>query len=595
MVTGLEVLGGVGAASGLAERLLSVLTVWRSLAATRKFGKEMSAIVAKISMEYYRFMVWAKASRILENGASDESSGGAPEPTGRLAAPEPPGDVDEYLADRRQYIVQDAIAQVETLLADISKLTERYATPETRAATNLNPALLPSATQGGSLSPATSAAARNKARAEMLQHHTSFRLRFTFTTKPWDDPDKAVLQEKLRDLTYWNDRLEKLLAGAIQESIRQYGLAAYVLADELKDVSILTTLIEAAKSENEGVRTHATLWKERIRLGQGPSAKALDVEKYRKDDSALIEIPSLEKRWCSLSLTRFQSENADTSPPILAAVEWYSYASLKWQPSDVTIATTRLASLIQLSSTQNKPEGLHTLGSIYFVHEGSSLALVYPLPRDANPTKQPVSLRNLLEQKLPSFRRPDLDDRLQLAQHLATTVYSLALIRWFHKDINSRNVIFFRGKGGGSKNNPLLSSPHVVGFSISRPEAPGEKSLNKDLDALDIYLHPDLRVPDAKDRPEYHRKYEIYSLGLVLFEVGAWMPIDAVANKSLERVAFKDTVVDRCRKDLAFFAGRAYRDVVLSCLTCGDDETDEGSSSLDALYDSVVLEIAKMR
>ncbi|KAK0749676.1 hypothetical protein B0T18DRAFT_427758 [Schizothecium vesticola] len=592
MVTGLEILGGVGAAVGLAEKLLGVLTVWRSLAATRKFGKEMSAIAAKISMEYYRFMVWAKASRILENGFSDES-GDTPDHAGGLAISEPLD--DEYLADRLQSIVYDAITQVETLLADISKLTERYATPETRAATNLNPALLPSAVQEDSVSPATSAVSRNKARAEMLQRHTSFRLRFTFTTKPWDEPDKAVLQEKLRDLAYWNGRLEKLLASAIRESVCHHGLAAHVLADELKDASILTTLIEAAKSENEGVRTHATLWKERIILGQQESTRVLDVEKYQKNSSALTSIPSLETSRCSLSLTRFQPEEAGNSPPVLAAVEWYSYVSLKWQVSDVAIAISRLAGLIQLSSTQDKPEGLHILGSSNFVQGESSLALVYPLPRDASPTKQPVSLRNLLEQKLSSFRRPDLDDRLQLAQHLATTVYSLALIRWFHKDFSSRNVVFFRSKGGSPKNNPLLSSPHVVGFSISRPEAPGEKSLNKDLDALDIYLHPDLRVADAKDRPEYHRKYDIYSLGLVLYEVGAWMPIDAVADKSLEPVAFKEKVVDRCRKDLAFYAGRAYRDVVLSCLTCGDEEDDEGSSSLDALYYSVVLEIAKVR
>jgi hypothetical protein len=247
---------------------------------------------------------------------------------------------------------------------------------------------------------------------------------------------------------------------------------------------------------------------------------------------------------------------------------------------------------VHLSLNTHRPESLRILNSVCFVEDTSTLALVYQLPKEANPAKQPASLHNLLENKNTMMRAPNLEDRLEMAQQLANTIYSFGLIRWFHKDFSSHNVIFFWDKSPRAR--PLLNAPWVVGFSIARPEREGEKSLNKALDALDIYMHPDLRVEDAKDRPAYHRKYEMYSLGLVLFEIGAWRPLDTIADKGLDAVAFKERVVDRCTKDLGFFAGSKYRDIVLYCLTCADDEHDD-MSSLDALYWSVVLEIARTR
>jgi hypothetical protein len=230
------------------------------------------------------------------------------------------------------------------------------------------------------------------------------------------------------------------------------------------------------------------------------------------------------------------------------------------------------------------------------VEEADSLGLVYQLPKNANPTKQPVSLHSLLHKTadaVAGFRPPELEQRLYLAQQLAGSIYSFGLVRWLHKDFNCRNVIFFRDTSQTAK--IMLDSPYITGFSISRPDNENEKSLNKDLETLSIYLHPDLRIKDPEQRPKYHRKYDTYSLGLVLFEIGIWNSIDHVAKASLEPEEFKKTVVDRCTKDLPFFVGTKYRDIVLRCLLCADEKADEVASSLDTLYWSIVLELAKCR
>ena len=269
---------------------------------------------------------------------------------------------------------------------------------------------------------------------------------------------------------------------------------------------------------------------------------------------------------------------------------------MKWSFDDIKIATARLAEIVHLCSLDDRPKSLRVLDSICFTEGADSLGIVSRLPKDAHPLKQPVSLHSLLKQipeVVATFQRPSLEQRLLLAQQLASSVYSFGLVRWFHKDFNSRNVVFFQDSSPAA--SIMLDTPFITGFSISRPDDIKQRSLNKDLEARAIYLHPDLRAPDPEKRPQYHRKYEIYSLGLLLYEIGIWNTIDRAVNITLLPAEFKKKAVDRCTKDLPFFVGTKYRDVVLRCLTCADTGSEDNESSLDTLYWSVVLELAKCR
>lgn len=157
-----------------------------------------------------------------------------------------------------------------------------------------------------------------------------------------------------------------------------------------------------------------------------------------------------------------------------------------------------------------------------------------------------------------------------------------------------------------------LNAPYITGFSISRPENEGEKSLDKERERAAVYLHPDLRLIEANStRPRYSRKYEIYALGVVLFEIGIWQTLEKVVErvsevppgKTMEKTVsnvsvlpprkFMEKVVERCEKDLPFYMGNRYCDVVMRCLTCADEDADETAASLDSIYWSIVLELAK--
>lgn len=63
------------------------LAIWRSLAATRKFGSEIGAVTAKLLMEYYRFLVRAKASGALREGAPQLAGEPSHPPTRKRSSP----------------------------------------------------------------------------------------------------------------------------------------------------------------------------------------------------------------------------------------------------------------------------------------------------------------------------------------------------------------------------------------------------------------------------------------------------------------------------------------------------------------------------
>ncbi|KAH7309908.1 hypothetical protein B0I35DRAFT_440806 [Stachybotrys elegans] len=593
-MSGLEVPAFVIGLSGLAAMVDKTLLLFQSLEESKSFGETMATITRKINWEFYRFWAWARAS-----GAFGNQSGVVtrtkPEPRNQ-GQPGIPAD------NLLRAPIEDTVVQIINLLEEICNITAKYRPREARkpSTTATKSAQAPSIALGLSTPLPLLGVRHNQAvlvasterqgRIDFIQRQVPFRLRVSFNAKAWGDTDKSLLEEKMKELTYCNDRLESILPSRIRESLDSQGRAAQILAYD--DMETLEILKEAAKDKNEGVRTHARLWEERIEFaGKWQSQRHVDVDKYRGKAAALTESPGLLQSKSCLSLQLLNASSSSGPTPV--AVEWHSYDSLGWSVDDIIIARARLAELVHLSRMNGRPQSLRLLNTVCFVERDQSLALVYELPENTSPTAQPVSLHQLIIGDVRTFRRPNLEQRHQLARSLASALYSFGLVRWFHKDFNSHNVAFFPAPLTGAVS---IEQPFVVGLSFSRPDSTQEKSLNKDLDELEVYLHPDLRVKQGAARPQYKRAYDIYSLGLVLYEIGVWKPIVKAIGTSgatMNPETFKKTVVDRCTKDLGFFAGSKYRDITLYCLTCGDDKSNQ-ASSLDRLYWEVVLELAKL-
>jgi len=132
-----------------------------------------------------------------------------------------------------------------------------------------------------------------------------------------------------------------------------------------------------------------------------------------------------------------------------------------------------------------------------------------------NPKKSaPVSLLKLLGKESRASTPFPLNERVALAQRLATCLLFLHATNWLHKSLRSASVLFLSGTG-----TPTLSHPYISSFEYARPDVNKATYIGApETPEWAIYCHP-----DYIGRPGNFRKtYDIYSLGIILIEIAHW-------------------------------------------------------------------------
>lgn len=208
-----------------------------------------------------------------------------------------------------------------------------------------------------------------------------------------------------------------------------------------------------------------------------------------------------------------------------------------------------------------------------------AIALVFQFPSGC--FSPPTPLRHMLD-TTKMREKPSLETRLRLALTLAVALFQFHAVGWVHKSFRSSNILFFSDENS----SPLtLENPYLVGFEYAREDAGfSDNPVYPDI-ATDIYRHPQTW---GKPTTNFQKMHDIYSLGVVLLEIGLWQPVAA-----LEKTQFRDLVYsDRfdvqelfqteAARRLPFGLGSAYAEVVRKCLTGRFDVLpgeDEGSLS----------------
>lgn len=222
-------------------------------------------------------------------------------------------------------------------------------------------------------------------------------------------------------------------------------------------------------------------------------------------------------------------------------------------------------------------------------------ALHFTIP----PGKQnPKSLRALLSDprnKDPRIgKRHSLSDRIHLAQAVASAVLYVHCEKLVHKNIRPENILIFepqpttihdseylRKQAGPTAAGPhqypnAIGEPYLVGYDGSRFEKAETHWTEVDEWKKRIYFSPE-RQDVNKTRAKFSMKHDVYSLGVMLLEIGLWEDFanaERGYGKALKAAENTYELLMQLTARLPIQMGDKYRDAVVSCLMELKEEED---------------------
>lgn len=221
------------------------------------------------------------------------------------------------------------------------------------------------------------------------------------------------------------------------------------------------------------------------------------------------------------SLGAYQNPITSFLDPVV--MEWVEY-----DKEDLDARLNHLRRIDDLArmvhSASDRHPDLHTIDCLGYTDDTASsrYGLVYKAPNNSFSTLNQLITSN-------DYRTPDLGDRFKLAHTLAVALWSLHSLDWLHKGLCSTNILFFPSAFSASATRATataatvaeISSPYLLGFDCSRPEHLTEMSVaTRNPSSQDLHRHPNSL--DTLDRKPYCKSYDIYSLGIILLEIGLW-------------------------------------------------------------------------
>jgi hypothetical protein len=206
----------------------------------------------------------------------------------------------------------------------------------------------------------------------------------------------------------------------------------------------------------------------------------------------------------------------------------------------------------------------------------------------------PLSLLNLIRKAKPiqpssaDVDPPPLEARFKLAFRLTEQLRLLHMRELPHGNINSSSVIFaMTSNEASSRRLKCLKSPIWASFDVfSKSSVEGLAS------NLNIYRHPrDHPQPSQRDLAQ-DIKFDLYSLALVLLEVGIWQSLGDMFKPKYTLVDFKLRLEKLWAPKLASRCGTAYMRAVQICLQAADPG-EVGSLTTEGVYDRVFTQLQR--
>ena len=454
-----------------------------------------------------------------------------------------------------------------------------------------------------------SPAERNDRSGEMDRkvHHYKHKMSLLQKCR-WSLKGKGHVDALLKDLRKYNDDLVRLCSWEAQVQMNKV-LPTFALpqCNNFLDLQFMAdSAKDAAKDKSspmaEGRQRMAAMARFKSRMVTPTQVSRRFQTRWRLLDKRDYVIKSSGPRALAISQRDQQ----------VVFVEWQSYIDSTGRPNK--LAEEQIQKLGDFLSVPDRPHDFRILDCIGLFKDGSNsrYGVVYHLPwymrdlaRHTRPDKlghvcKPSSLTHLLNNVETAL---DLGIRFDLTRKLVYSIVVLHTCGWLHKNIRSSNIFFFPARPAANQSfdnhKKDIGRPYIMGYGLSRPDDVPESIQGDDVKVQEIsrvergkmdndkpvphlsrarevdfevnskpqtniYQHPD-KVADPARR--FRHSYDIYSLGLVLLEIGLWQNLQTFDHgKWIDAYAFRKFALNKLVPELWGQCGSIYGGVVKDCL-----------------------------
>ncbi len=477
-----------------------------------------------------------------------------------------PGGLDETMMPGIVYqTIVPVLAQITALLEDRDGLCQRYGLQEI-----------------GQIAPVEYSIIR---RESIRQQNIVKRLQKSsslFRKVQWAIKDQSRFAELVQQLTGCIDTLYEMLP-VTQGPLVGDTIAAETLAD---------TLINRGWRGAEGLQQTTDPQLQGLREME----RAWNSAMYREaDDVSCIDHPILPSQQLLLKIQQLEFLDPRSTPNSVPhirswarqkqidafsgqgflVVEWRRYDSQRGREAMKRILHRRIEALVKMLKEKPRTDSFRVFDCIGYFEDNSDtrFGLAFRLPNDYNRQKDPVPLSLLQAISTYPDSIPYLGERFRLAYLLTESVHALHAAGWLHKGISSHNILLMQKKPHPMPSSPpqrpvSLENPYFTGFVSSRPDGPNEESEKTAADKkMELYCHRDVQGHDGQAVAGYRAIYDIYSLGIVLIEIGSWRSITQWYPKhAASNLDFKQYLLDKAVPYLGPSMGENYMTAVRKCI-----------------------------
>ncbi|KAL8684251.1 MAG: hypothetical protein Q9224_006488, partial [Gallowayella concinna] len=370
----------------------------------------------------------------------------------------------------------------------------------------------------------------------------------------WSIQDKTRIEDLVTKLGKHNDNLYRLCHWeALAQINRAIPALALLQTENFIDLHMVAKIAEKSAQDKtspvaEGRERIAAIAKFKAKVMTPSTVSNKYQASWKLLDQRDYKVLSSSHPW-SLGTSRMGQD------PVF--VEWKSYTDDDNRPNEV--AENQIHQLGTFLSVANRPSDLRGLQCVGMFRDSANdrYGMVFELPkhlRDLAQHSRPPNLRIYNPSTLTDMIQKvdgiaDLGARFNLARKLLQCVVMLHTSGWLHKNLHPENILFFAARpSAGAKitvGKKDLERPIIVGYDRSRPDdvqEPGRKEqqpvtqvaralhTNNIMKARKepnyaIYQHPE---KIAKPNRRFRHSYDIYSLGLMLLEIGLWQDLQRV-------------------------------------------------------------------